>query len=91
MIDRDWMPCYLCGKTATETHHLLSGTANRKIADRYKLTIPLCADCHRKAHDDPKLNRLLKRYGQEKWMIATGGTVDEFIKEFGKNYIGVNE
>lgn len=85
------MECYLCGRPATETHHLISGTANRKIADKYKLTIPLCRDCHRKAHDDPRLNRQLKVLGEEKWLLATGKTIDDFIKEFGKNWIGVNK
>lgn len=29
----------------------------------------------------------VKRYGQEKAMREQGWTVDEFIREFGKNYL----
>ena len=50
--------CSVCGKRPVEVHHLLhlpSGTTKRgmgrKAGDDY--VVPLCPDCHRKAHSAP--------------------------------------
>lgn len=32
---------------------------------------------------------MLSEYGQRKWMNDTGGSVEDFIREFGRNYIDV--
>ena len=40
--------CYLCGSTLNlEKHHCIHGTAGRKLADKYGLTVWLCAYHHR--------------------------------------------
>ena len=38
--------CVICGSPYVEIHHAIHGTANRKVADKYGLTIPLCHEHH---------------------------------------------
>ena len=81
IVQKDWDYCFLCGRPATETHHILGGTANRKLSEKYGLKVRLCHNCHtgsdHSAQYDPEKNRLLKieaqmafeqLYGHEKWM-----------------------
>lgn len=37
--------CVICNAPAEHSHHTLSGS-DRKKADKYRLTIPLCSKCH---------------------------------------------
>ncbi len=82
--------CFFCGKrTGLERHHVMSGTANRKLAEKFGLWV-YCCDFH---HLDPKegvqynrekadkLKALAQiafesRYSHEKWM-----------ETFRKNYL----
>ena len=39
--------CFLCGRrTELERHHVMAGTANRKLSEEYGLWIWLCRSCH---------------------------------------------
>ena len=82
--------CYVCGSQyALEKHHCIHGTAGRRLADRYGLTVWLCPACHRGAggvhgRDGAGLDKILKQdaqtayegvYGRQKW-----------LETFGKNY-----
>ena len=82
--------CMICGRPAEHIHHLIGGTANRRLSERFGLVEPLCADCHRLVHEDPVWNRALKRYGQRKWEEKYGGR-DEFIKIFGKSWEDIDD
>ena len=67
--------CVICDRPAEHTHHTLSGS-DRKRADKYNLTIPLCSSCHNlyrgdkplgwrcDVHGCNKLERLTKIIGQ---------------------------
>ena len=81
--------CFICGRvTGLECHHVLGGTANRKLSEKYGLTILLCHEHHtgkdgvqydRKTSD--ALKRLAQiafeaRYSHELWM-----------ETFRKNYL----
>ncbi len=81
--------CFVCGKLtdAIERHHLIGGTANRRLSDRYGLVVDLCVNCHRRAHRDNDLRLSLHQYGQLRFMDEQGATIDDFIKIFGKNYL----
>lgn len=80
IMQDDWETCYLCGRRASETHHVLGGTANRRLSEKYGLTVRLCPNCHRGtdgAQYNRELNFRLKAeaqmafevlYGHEKWM-----------------------
>ena len=83
--------CFLCGRYGeVQVHHLIPG-ANRKKSDEYGLTVTLCPDCHtlgpKSVHRNPEVMKVLKKYGQTMWMEKTGGTIEDFIKEFGRNYL----
>lgn len=88
--------CFLCGRWCnTETHHLLFGTGLRKLADQCHLTVDLCPDCHRNGpravHNNAQVANALRAYGEKKWMEQTGGSVEDFIRVFGKNYLTGDE
>lgn len=82
--------CFLCTRPATETHHIFGG-ALRKKSERYDLTVRLCHNCHNEppygAHHNKQTMLYLHQYGQRKAMEENGWTVEDFRREFYKNYI----
>lgn len=90
--------CAICGKLATETHHLIYGSSQRKLADRDGITMPLCRSCHKDIHYIGKLGSLSKMFGQlmwERWFITDFGDADgtlkeareEFRQRYGQSYL----
>lgn len=79
--------CYLCGQYATERHHCLHGTANRKLADEDGLTVMLCRRCHMNLHDKGDFDKELQKIAQRVYMRHYHKTVEDFIKRYGKSYI----
>ena len=80
--------CFICGRCAdVHRHHLIGGTANRRISDRYGLIVNLCLECHEQAHRDAELADKLHRYAERKWLDENGGTIEDFIQLFGRNYL----
>lgn len=78
--------CFLCGRTGgLELHHIMHGTANRRLATRYGLTCWLCGTCHKTAHCDILVNRNLQRVAQRAFEQEYSRT--EWMKVFGKNYL----
>lgn len=48
MQDLSVRQCYLCGRQyGLEVHHVMSGVANRRLSEKFGLTVLLCASCHR--------------------------------------------
>lgn len=87
--------CFLCGNYETvERHHIFQG-ALRKKADRYKLTVMLCPWCHQydpdSVHRSAETRLVLHKYGQRKAMREQGWSVEDFIREFGRNYLDEDE
>ena len=91
--------CFLCGRNGTEDpleeHHIFNGPY-RKKSERYGLTVRLCAHrCHNggpdSVHRNQDVDRELKQRGQRKAMEENGWSVEEFIREFGKNYLDDEE
>ena len=87
--------CWLCGRNGAadplDKHHIFGG-ANRKRSERYGLWVYLChSDCHiygkEAAHNNKDIMQALHEYGQRKAMQEQGWSVEQFIKEFGKNYL----
>ena len=79
--------CLLCGKTGpTEKHHLMSGTANRRLAEEDGLFIYLCPMCHQIVHMDPNVNRTTKAFAEKVWRDYYGKSKEEFIKRYGKSF-----
>ena len=83
--------CMLCGRTTwLERHHIFGGS-RRKKSEKYGLVVDLCHYCHNEppngAHHNKSSMLLLHQLGQEKAMSDNGWTVQDFIKEFGRNYL----
>lgn len=87
--------CFLCGKNGysdpLDTHHIFGGPY-RKKSERYGLTVKLCHhSCHifgpHSVHQDAETAQRLREYGQRKWMAEQDKTVDDFRREFGRNYL----
>lgn len=91
----EYRKCFLCERSETtynrlEVHHIFGG-ANRKLSDKYGLTVTLCHACHNEppngAHYNAKVMLNLHRYGQQKAMKEQNWTEDDFREVFGKNYL----
>ena len=81
--------CFVCGSPYVEVHHIMYGTANRKLSDKYGLIIPLCQEHHRGqtgVHFKRDLDIYLKKLAQEKYN-SVYGTDRSFLEVFGKNYL----
>ena len=82
--------CMVCGTTFNiHEHHCIYGTANRKKYEKRGFKVFLCQHHHtgtNGVHSDKTLDMRLKhtcqRYYEEHY-----GTREDFIKEFGKNYL----
>ena len=89
--------CYLCMilngdfdiRSGLQEHHVMFGTADRRLSERYGLKVYLCPQHHTEepmaVHNNGALRRLLqekaqrafeRKYSHEEWMEA-----------FGKNFI----
>ncbi len=91
--------CFLCGKNGCsdplDRHHIFGGGL-RKKSEKYGLVVDLCHhECHqfgpRAAHQCAETRDELHRYGQKKAMREQGWSVDEFVRQFGKNYLDEDE
>lgn len=87
--------CWLCGayghREPLDRHHIFGGN-NRKKSEQYGLVVDLChGSCHifgkGAVHNNAILMQKLHEYGQKKAMEEQGWTVDDFRREFGKNYL----
>ena len=85
VIQKNWDECFLCHGIPTDVHHCLMGS-NRKDADKYKLVIHVCRNCHNKIHAIQELADTLKRLAQKVFEEVIG-TREEFIKIFGRSYL----
>ena len=91
--------CWLCGRNGAQDpldrHHIFGG-AYRAKSEKHGLVVDLCHHrCHifgkDAAHKSRKTMLKLKQYGQRKAMQEQGWTVEDFIREFGRNYIESEE
>lgn len=88
--------CYICDMLGCytgdwlECHHIFNG-AYRKKSEKYGLTVMLCHQHHNERPYGVHFNRhnrmIFCRMAQRKAMQENGWTIEEFIKEFGKNYL----
>lgn len=87
--------CWLCGRNGCgdplDGHHIFGG-CNRKKSEQYGLVVYLChSRCHENgkeaAHKNAETMLRLHQWGQQKVMEEQGWTTEDFIREFGRNYI----
>ncbi len=87
--------CFLCGNWETvEVHHIFGGPFRTK-ADKLGLTVQLCPWCHQydadSAHKSAETRKILHKYGQRKAMAEQEWSAEDFIREFGSNYLDADE
>ena len=100
ILDTQKGVCFMCGKYGpTEKHHIMQGTANRKLSEQDGLWVYLCPDCHNRppngVHFNPNNMKRLHMAGQSRWemvKIIQDGMTDEevrtaFMERYGKNYL----
>ena len=79
--------CYVTGAEYNlDLHHCMTGIANRKLADKWGLTVWLRHDIHMDLHDrDKELEIRLKQDAQRAFEKIYGH--DKWMSIFRKNYI----
>lgn len=88
IVIRNTEYCFVCGAPYPEEHHIYFGPY-RKWAEKYHLTIPLCAEHHRGSsgpHHNKEINTAYKKMGQQAFE-KTIGSREEFIAVFGQNWL----
>ncbi len=83
--------CFFCHNTGNlEKHHCMHGTANRKKAEKYDLTVWLCNYHHtggmQAVHRCRKTDMMLEAYAQ-RYFEENIGDRELWMKEFGRNYL----
>lgn len=87
--------CFLCGRNGNgdplDKHHIFPGPY-RKKSEKYGLVVYLCHNrCHifgpEAVHNNTNQMRYVQRKGQEKAMKEQKWSTEDFIREFGRNYL----
>lgn len=91
IVQAEMDSCFLCGSRRwLEVHHVFFG-AYRAKAEKYGLTVCLCHSCHNEPPNGVHQNRerriALQQYVQAVAMNKYGWSTEDFIREFGKNYL----
>lgn len=95
IIQKDKTHCFICGMNRNleplDCHHVFFG-AKRSKSEKYGLTVYIHHNkCHifgdNSVHKNAEINRKLQAIAQEKAMKHYGWSVEDFIKEFGRNYL----
>lgn len=85
--------CFICfGCHEKLDRHEVFGGANRQKSKRLGLWVTLCHNQHhifgpRSVHQCREVDLNLKRMAQQEAMIRYGWSVEDFIREFGRNYL----
>ena len=95
IIQKDKTKCFICKQNPCgdnlDKHHIF-GAYNRKKSEQYGLVVYIHHNkCHifgeNAVHSNATVNRKLQAFAQKKAMQYYGWSVEDFIKEFGRNYI----
>lgn len=89
--------CWLCGANGyldpLDKHHIFGGNGRRNKSEHDGLYVYLChAKCHEfgtdAVHNNAETMQKLHEYGEQKWLDEhPDKTIDDFIREYGKNYL----
>ena len=82
--------CWVCSTTQDiHEHHILYGTANRRLSEKYGLKVWLCGKHHNLSnegvHFNKELDRRLKVLAQKRFEEEYPN--ESFLRIFGRNYI----
>lgn len=88
IITDDMEHCYLCGRPRECVHHIFFGPL-RHIADKLRLVVPLCNDCHmfgrNAVHQNRWIDLELKRTAQLRYEETHSR--EEWMEKIGRNYL----
>lgn len=85
IIYRDLTKCCVCGsKIAIEKNEVFSGSYRQKSIE-LGMVCPFCRDCHNRFHNDIMFNLFYKVMFEKEYL--KNHTKEEFISNFGKDYI----
>lgn len=84
--DEPIQTCHRCGRQCECARHHLVGGPYRDKSDRLGLYVPLCPKCHHYVHTHGDAMQQLRRYA-ELQMLSRGWTVDDWMREFNRNYL----
>lgn len=91
IIQDDWESCYFCRRRATEKHHIFGGfsSKNRRISEKYGLTVHLCHDCHNEPPNGVHFNRDRDRYlkATAQKIFSEEHSPELFYRLFLENYL----
>lgn len=83
--------CYLTGRTYGLHEHHIFGGANRTKSEQYGLKVWLCPELHNMSengvHNNAELMQAIRKAGQMAFERVHGSRAD-FVRIFGKNYLG---
>lgn len=81
--------CALCEtELRLEKHHVMHGTANRRLAEKYGLWIWLCPEHHRgqmSPHHNANIDQAFKMAAQK--AFEEYYSHEEWMEAFGRNYL----
>ena len=91
IIQKDTSRCFICHSNVwLEWHHVFGGPLRSK-SDRLGLVVRLCHNCHNEppygVHQNKEIRLKLQALAQKKAMQEYGWSVEDFMKEFYKNYL----
>ena len=81
----DLSNCYICKNPKDDLHEIFGGR-NRQNSIKLGFVLPLCRECHHKAHFNPGFSDFLHRLGQSYYENNIGSKSD-FILLFKRNYL----
>lgn len=91
ILQKDTNRCFICGSWRWLEWHHVFGAALKKISEKYGLMVRLCHYCHNEppfgVHQNREIRRKLQAFAQQKAMDHNGWSIEDFIKEFHKNYL----
>lgn len=84
--------CFICKQLGclnpgTEVHHMIFGTAKRKLADQDGLTVHLCHYHHFMLHRHGLHKEELQQLAEKTWLEHYKKSIEDFIQRYGKNYL----
>lgn len=82
--------CWVCGTTNDiHEHHIIYGTANRRLSEKYGLKVWLCGKHHNLSNEGVHFNReldlRLKQLAQKRFEEEYPN--EDFLKVFGRNFL----
>jgi hypothetical protein len=90
LMQRD-QRCYICGHDGHNHRHEVFGGGLRQKSKRLGMWCHLCPTCHQNgrkaAHKDSATANWLKRKAQQAAMDRYRWSAEDFINQFGKNYL----